>query len=214
MALLSEIGVEIKRVEILQILKDAEDHQSRFNKALAELGRPPEKHFWIRAEYEAAVGALREEIARLTPPPPELSAWEEDKLAQQLAKAAPQSTTDARSLFDMLSAALRDRRVTAELFVELARPLCLLGRSRAPPDPTRQHAIRSWLDMNVVAFGGQSAPAADASPPPVKDAKAKAAEIARLAAIGRGEVVELPSNKTARAIIAAGAKRRGEKDKL
>jgi len=81
-----------------------------------------------------------------------------------------------------------------------------LSRARSNRDDPTVRAQIAWIDTLVKADAIVRERARDDAP------RASAAAIIRAGKIRRGEIVELPADETARAILIAGRKRRNEDD--
>ena len=125
MAPLSEVGLSLLRVDVLRILQDAEDHQARLNRALAELDRQPAKLFYLEAEVAAIIAAHDAELAKLKKPEGRKYYWSRDGVMSPRAaespteawappKPAQRMEDDPKNALGCILLALGDERITPD----------------------------------------------------------------------------------------------------
>lgn len=106
----------------------------------------------------------------------------------------------------LLAASLEDSRLTHDDLVVLVT-MAVEMYSPGPADPKRVQVNQRWLDTIIKSRGNRSGSAPDERPA----RRVSADEIVRAHRVATGEVIPLPDNQTARAIIRADAKRRNER---
>jgi hypothetical protein len=186
-----------------QAVAAAHSAQAELDAARKKLGLDPQpKKFYLRNEVVAEISA-----ALAAKPKKPLSFYEQQKLEREQQQAQP-VVHSARLAFETLDNVFKfylDNDVsTKDLRVVLVGMRHNLDPSY-PMDTSDPTQMASWVTVLRSA-------AADTPRPRLDPAAATAADIARAAAIARGEVVPLPSSAAAQAIVAAGRRRRNEKD--
>jgi len=216
---LSDIGVELLKIDALRSLEHVRDLEAKRNKALAELDRPPERLFFTAAEFEAAIAAA-------APAKPEKPKYHWSRGSDHSAPAAvdgfdadadmaawkatlPAELAKTRYGKGFLDGLAIGRRTFDPRFVAAAAREARRREQHASSPEGR--AERAWCAMLGAANellkdkGGAAAllamapPAVETPAEPVVVATAEG--VLRARAIAAGQIVEMP-------------RRRGEKDKL
>ena len=236
---LSDIGRTIAQLDALRVVEDAVNAEAKFNKKLADSGRPPERLLFTAAEVDAIREEHKAALAEATSKKPAVDyyAWKRrdepvdfDEAALIAEVKAWEAEVDAVEDGDgrrwMKGMILGFKHFDPRWQVIKARQA---ERQRLFDATPEGRAVAAWKSMLRAARKLQQegeVPALDDDdetgaapvkvPKPkreaVSDPAALASQIARAAAIARGEITPLPSDPTARAIIRAAAKARNEKD--
>jgi len=229
---MSDAGLKRLEWEILHALEHERDRETKLNRERTAVGKPPLKLFYLGQEIEdlksrhaAGLAALAEaerperpkfywsRAGEMSPRAGATAseAWAEG-VGAQLDLTLPLAT---------LKAALADPRIDDLHLRELCKiiTLAFAGALCGEPDPARDRAVSTWLNMAATNFGRNPKRVTPPDAPPrVKDAKpvlvvATPEMVERAAAKRDGLLVEMPSDPVARAVIVAGRKRRAEEDK-
>jgi len=227
--MLSDIGIELLKIDALRSLEHVRELEAKRNRALAELDRPQEKLFFTTAEHEAALAAAAPKATPEKPKynwfrlgqdqPPADDGFDSDAAYEKLrASLPPPKTAYSRGYNAGLAIGFLtfDGRCRAQHERERARR----EAHAATPSGRREAAAEAaWISMltkskQLLDKGGAAALMAEKPPAPAAPVVVATSEgILRAYGIAKGTVVEMPSDPAARAIVKAAARRRGEEDK-